>query len=61
MQGEHLHIIAVAQNGEVYLSYTTVIAPEAKLILIYNQRVKPRLQQELRKVAARAAKHSQQM
>ncbi len=61
LQGEHLHIIAVAQKGEVYLSYTTVITPEAKLILIYNQRVKPRLQQELRQVAARAAKHSRQM
>ncbi len=55
LQGEQLHVIAVAQGGQIWLSYNTVVAPDALLIIIYNQQIKKRLPQELRKVAVRAA------
>ena len=55
LQGEHLHIIAVAQEGQVWLNYNAVIEPDAMLIIIYNQQIGKRLHQELCKVAARAA------
>lgn len=56
LQGEHLHIIAVARGGEVSLAYNTIIQQDALLILIYNQHLTKRLPQELRKVAGQAAK-----
>jgi len=56
LQGESLHIIAVAQNGAVSLAYNTVIQADALLILICNQQIKRRLPQELRKIAGQAAK-----
>ncbi len=55
LQGEQLHIIAVAQERQVWLNYNTIVAPDAMLIIIYNQQIKKRLHQELREVAARAA------
>ena len=55
LQGEQLHIIAVAQGGQVWLSYNTVVAPDALLIIIYDQQIRKRLHQELREVATRAA------
>ena len=55
LQGEQLHIIAVAQGGQVWLNYNAVVTPDAMLIIIYNQQIKKRLHQELREVATRAA------
>jgi len=55
LQGEHLHIIAVAQDGDTHLSYNTVIGTGAKLIIIYDKAIGRRLHQELRKVADSAA------
>ena len=55
LQGEELHVIAVAQNNEIFLSYNTVIAPTAALIIIYNRQIKKNFPQALRKVAAQAA------
>lgn len=57
LQSEHLHIIAVAQEGDVHLGYTTVVARDAKLIVIHNREIGSRLSQEMRKVAAQATKH----
>lgn len=56
LQGEQLHIIAVAQGGSTRLSYSTVIEADARLIIIYDKAIKKRLHQELRKVADDAAK-----
>ena len=54
LQGEQLHIIAVANADEIRLSYDTVVEPDSKLIIIHDHRVRDRLRQELRKVAAHA-------
>lgn len=59
LQGEALHVIAVAQAGEIFLSYNTVIAPEAKLIVIYDKRARRNFPHALRKVAAQAAQRLQ--
>ncbi len=56
LQGEQLHIIAVAQGGQVWLNYNAIVAPDALLIIIYNKQIGKRLHQELRKVAAQAAR-----
>lgn len=56
LQGEHLHIIAVAQDGTTLLSYNTVVEREAALIIIYDKAIRRRIRQELRRVAARATK-----
>jgi Trk K+ transport system NAD-binding subunit len=54
LQGEQLHIIAVAQENGTFLSYDTPIQPDSRLILIYNKQIKKRLHRELCRVAARA-------
>jgi Trk K+ transport system NAD-binding subunit len=59
LQGERLHIIAVAQGGHTWLSYNTLIEREAKVIIIYDKVIKRQLRQELRKVAAQAARRAQ--
>ncbi len=56
LQGESLHIIAVAQEGKVWLGYHTPVKPEATLILIYDRTIQRRLPQELRRVAAQATR-----
>jgi hypothetical protein len=58
LQGERLHIIAVAQGGQTWLSYNTVVEREAKVIIIYDKAIKRQLHQELRRVAAQAAKRA---
>lgn len=58
LQGEHLHIIAIAQGGQTHLSYGAVVERDAKLILIYDYTIKRRLRQEIRKVAAQAIEHT---
>jgi Trk K+ transport system NAD-binding subunit len=56
LQGENLHIIAVAQRGCTRLSYTTTLDPEAQLIIMYDNAIRRQLRQELRKVASQAGK-----
>jgi len=58
LQGEHLHIIAIAQGGQTLLSYGAVVERDAKLILIYDHAIKRQLRQEIRKVAAQAVEHT---
>jgi trk system potassium uptake protein TrkA len=55
LQGEQLHIIAVAKGEDIYLSYNTLVEDDSKLILIYDNEIRRRLPQELRKVASLAA------
>jgi Trk K+ transport system NAD-binding subunit len=59
LQGERLHIIAVAQGGQTWLSYNTIVERDAKVIIIYDKVIKHQLRQELRKVAANAARRAQ--
>jgi trk system potassium uptake protein TrkA len=56
LQGEQLHIIAVAQRGQTWLGYATTLEPEAKLIIMYDKAIRRQLRQELRKVASQARK-----
>jgi Trk K+ transport system NAD-binding subunit len=56
LQGEHLHIIAVAQGGRTLLSYNVRVEADAKLIIICDKAIRRRLRQELRTVAAQASK-----
>ncbi len=56
LQGEHLHIIAVAKGGETYLSYNATVDRDSRLIIVYDRRIKRRLRQEIRQVAARATR-----
>jgi len=58
LQGEHLHIIAVAQGNETRLSYHTPVEQDSKLIIIYDKSIRRRLRQELRAVAAQAAQRA---
>jgi Trk K+ transport system NAD-binding subunit len=55
LQGEELHIIAVAKGGDISLGYNTPVEPGSKLIIIYNHQIKRRLRQEVHKVAVQAA------
>jgi trk system potassium uptake protein TrkA len=55
LQGEQLHIIAVAKGGDIFLSYNTLVEPGSKLIIIYNHQIKRRLRQEVGNVAVQAA------
>lgn len=59
LQGEELHVIAVAQEGEIFLGYNTVIAPAAKLIIIYNKQIRKNFPHALRKVATQAVQRIQ--
>jgi len=56
LHAEHLHIIAVAQGGGVYLGYATVVDRDATLIVMYDRQITSRLRQEMREVAAHAAR-----
>jgi Trk K+ transport system NAD-binding subunit len=58
LQGDRLHIIAVAKGNSTFLSYHTVVEPDSKLIMIYDKEIKKRLHQELRRIAAQAARSS---
>ena len=53
LQGEHFHVIAVAENGDISLSGSAVIDKDAVLILIYNNQIKKQVPQRLRRLAAR--------
>lgn len=55
LHAEHLHIIAVAQGGDVHLGYATVVSSDAKLIVMYDRQITSRFPQEMRGVAAQAA------
>jgi len=55
LHAEHLHIIAVAQGGDVHLSYATVVDRKATLIVMCDRQIMSRLRQEMREVAAYAA------
>ena len=57
LHAENIHIVAVAQGDDVHLDYTTVVDPAAKLIVIYDRQITPRLRQEMRRVAAQAGEH----
>jgi Trk K+ transport system NAD-binding subunit len=54
LQGEQLHIIAVATGGKTWLSYATRVEPGSRLIIIYDRQIKRQLRQEIRKVASTA-------
>jgi trk system potassium uptake protein TrkA len=56
LQGEYLHIIAVAKDGKTWLSYNTLVEPDSKLIIIYDKGIGKRLVQELHRVAVQAAR-----
>jgi trk system potassium uptake protein TrkA len=51
LKGEHLHVIAVAQEGDIRLSSTTVVKPEATLIIIYDSEILKHLRPALRRIA----------
>jgi trk system potassium uptake protein TrkA len=55
LQGELLHIVAVAQGDQTWLSYNTLIEEDCRLIIIYDRQIRKRLRQEIRRVAAGAA------
>jgi trk system potassium uptake protein TrkA len=52
LQGEQLHIIAVATGGQTWLGYNTLVEANSRLIIIYDGQIKRRLRQEIRKVAS---------
>jgi Trk K+ transport system NAD-binding subunit len=54
LQGEQLHIIAVATGGKTWLSYATRVEPGSRRIIIYDRQIKRQLRQEIRKVASTA-------
>lgn len=54
LQGEQLHIIAVAKGAKFFLGSSTQIDADSKLIIIYDRQIKRRLRQEIRKVASGA-------
>lgn len=56
LQGERLHIIAVAQGGDLHLGYATVVEAGARLIVLCNEQITQTLKQEMRKVAAQAVR-----
>jgi trk system potassium uptake protein TrkA len=59
LQGENLHIIALAREGDVQLGSTSVVEPDSKLIIVYDNRIKKRLRQELHRVATQAIQRLQ--
>ena len=59
LQGEQLHIIAVAKEDKTWLSYDTLVEADSRLIIIYDRQIKRRLRQELRKVAANAVRRAE--
>lgn len=54
LQGEQLHIIAVATGGKSSLSSNTLVEADSRLIIIYDRKIKRRLRQEIRKVVSGA-------
>ena len=59
LQGEQLHIIAVAKEDKTWLSYDTLVEADSRLIIIYDRQIRRRLRQELRKVAANAVRRAE--
>jgi Trk K+ transport system NAD-binding subunit len=59
LQGELLHIVAVAQGDKTWLSYNTPIEEDSRLIIIYDRQIRRRLRQEIRRVAAGAARRKE--
>jgi Trk K+ transport system NAD-binding subunit len=55
LQGELLHIVAVAQGNQTWLSYNTLVEEDCRLIIIYDRQIRKRLRQEIRRVASVAA------
>ena len=56
LQGELLHIVAVAQGSQTWLSYNTLVEEDCRLIIIYDRQIRKRLRQETRRVASVAAR-----
>jgi trk system potassium uptake protein TrkA len=56
LQAEQLHIVAVAKGSDIMLSYSTPVEADSKLIIMYDKKIKQHLHQELRQVAAQAAR-----
>jgi len=61
LQGELLHIVAVAQGDKTWLSYNTLVERDCRLIIIYDRQIRKRLRQEIRRVADHAARKSSKM
>jgi hypothetical protein len=51
MHGKQFHVIGVAKNGSIELSYDTEIEADSKLIIIFDHKIKGQLQQRLRRTA----------
>jgi trk system potassium uptake protein TrkA len=60
LQGELLHIVAVAQGDKTRLSYNTLVEEDSRLIIVYDRQIRKRLRQEIRRVAAGAAQRQGQ-
>jgi Trk K+ transport system NAD-binding subunit len=60
LQGELLHIVAVAQGDKTWLSYNTLVEEDCRLIIIYDRQIRKRLRQEIRRVASGAARKKSQ-
>jgi trk system potassium uptake protein TrkA len=58
LQGEQVHIIAVATGGETALGYNTLVEANSMLIIVHDRQIKKRLRQEIRKVASSAVQKS---
>jgi trk system potassium uptake protein TrkA len=58
LQGELLHIVAVAQGQQTWLSYNTLVEEDCRLIIIYDRKIRKRLRQEIRRVASGAARRT---
>lgn len=56
LQGELLHIVAVAKGDKTWLSYNTLVEADSRLIILYDRQIRKRLRQEIRRVAAGAAR-----
>jgi len=54
LQGEQLHIVAVAQGDRTWLSYNTLVEEDCRLIIVYDRKIRKRLRQEIRRVASSA-------
>ena len=54
LQGEQLHVVAVAEGDRLQLGYATLVERGTKLIVIYDKAIGSSLKHEMRKVAAQA-------
>jgi hypothetical protein len=51
LQGQQLHIVAVAQDGRAWLSSDIRITSQARLLVIYDRHIEWGLSQALKRLA----------